>query len=61
MSGKEAVALSRTPDNFQGTHTLHTAHRTVIFAIAQLSCFRCVLWLNKPIHDTSCSKSAWRS
>ena len=32
ISGKVAVI----PENFQGT--LHRAHRTVIFAIAQLTC-----------------------
>jgi len=33
--GKSSRAYSGTPENFQGTR----AHRAVIFAIAQLSCY----------------------
>jgi len=34
--------------------SIHSAHRAVIFAIAQLSCFRCVLW--QTIHKFTTAK-----
>jgi len=34
-----AKVAKRTLENFQGRASIYTAHRAVIFAIAQLSCF----------------------
>jgi len=40
MSGKlDGHSYPVTPKNFQTTHIGYRAHRAVIFAIAQLSCF----------------------
>ena len=44
ISGKVAMGVlttqgvTGTPENFQGTPSIYRAHRTVIFAVAQISC-----------------------
>jgi len=41
---------------FQGTHILYSAHRTIIFAIAQLSCLKLGLGLFLNLRKTVASR-----